>query len=78
MQPRSGPSEGVLVCFILILPQEGDNGRSRDNPAFDLKIAARAAENFKLRKQQRETKEKAINEGRDTEAESSDRGPNLH
>jgi endonuclease G len=48
-------------------------GAPGDSPAFDLRIAARAAENFKLRKQQREAKEKAINEGRYTDAESSDR-----
>src|SRR5262245_59383977 len=48
-------------------------GAPGDGPAFDLKIAVRAAENFKLRKQQREAKEKAINEGRYTEAESPDR-----
>jgi endonuclease G, mitochondrial len=48
-------------------------GAPGDRPAFDLKIAARAAENFKLRKQQREAKEQAIKEGRYTEAESPDR-----
>jgi endonuclease G, mitochondrial len=48
-------------------------GAPGDSPAFDLKIAVRAAENFKLRKQQREAKEKAINEGRYTKAESPDR-----
>jgi endonuclease G, mitochondrial len=48
-------------------------GAPGESPAFDLKIAARAAENFKLRKQQREAKEKAINEGRYTQAESPDR-----
>ena len=48
-------------------------GAPGDSPAFDLKIAARAAEHFKLRKQQRDAKEKAINEGRYTKAESPDR-----
>jgi endonuclease G len=45
----------------------------KDEPAFDLEIAVRAAENFKARKKQRDAKEKAINEGQYTKAESSDR-----
>jgi endonuclease G, mitochondrial len=41
-----------------------------DKPAFDLAIVARAAQNFELRKKQREAKEKAISEGQYTKAES--------
>lgn len=48
-------------------------GAPGDSPAFDLSIAARAAENFKLRSKEREAKKKAISEGRYTEAESADR-----
>jgi endonuclease G, mitochondrial len=48
-------------------------GAPGDQPAFDLTIAQQAAENFKLRKKQRDAKEKAINEGAYTKAESSAR-----
>jgi hypothetical protein len=34
-----------------------------DKPAFDPAIAARAGENFRVRKKQRDAKEKAISEG---------------
>jgi endonuclease G, mitochondrial len=44
-----------------------------DEPAFDLAVAMRAAENFKARKKQRDAKEKAINKGEYTKAESPDR-----
>lgn len=48
-------------------------GAPGDSPAFDLRIALRAAENFKLRAKQREAKEKAISEGHYTQAESAER-----
>jgi endonuclease G len=41
-----------------------------DKPAFDPAIAARAGENFRVRKKQRDAKEKAISEGHYTQAES--------
>ena len=45
----------------------------QDEPAFDLEIATRAAENFKGRKRQRDAKAKAIDEGQYTKAESRER-----
>ena len=44
-----------------------------DKPAFDLDIAMRAADHFKARKKQRDTKAKAIEEGQYTKAESPQR-----
>lgn len=44
-----------------------------NKPAFEPSIAARAGENFKQRKKQRDAKEKAINKGEYMKAESADR-----